>query len=341
MLVTHGLTQVQNVQNSQIPSSRTGGFATPPHRGGLALTVGNFDGVHRGHGAMLARLKEKSAQLGVPSCLLTFEPHPREFFTPQAAPARLTRLAAKLALLRVAGLDRVHVARFNTQFASQPPERFIEDVIVGGLGCAWLLVGRDFRFGARRAGDFALLEKAALQHGFELEAMPEVKNAGERISSSAVRAALEGGDFGRAQALLGRPYSISGRIAHGRRLGRELGFPTANIRLPQKSPLAGIFVVEVLGLPERPNKLGLPERPDNAWPAVASVGLRPTVNDDAVPLLEVHLFDFAGDLYGRRLEVRFLHKLRDEEKYPDLEKLKLAIALDASNAREFFAVKTT
>lgn len=328
MLVTHGhsfaLKAVANPAAS--PSGRR---YLAPGAGRLAVTIGNFDGVHRGHGAMLVRLKAKAAELGVPSCVLTFEPHPREFFTPQSAPARLTRLAAKLQVLRDAGIDRVHVARFDARFAAQPPERFIDDVLVQGLGCAWLLVGRDFRFGARRAGDFALLEEAAQRRGFGLEAMPDVKNDGERISSSAVRESLERGDLERAAALLGRPYAIAGRVAHGDRLGRELGFPTANIRLPHRPPLAGIFVVEVLGLKPQP------------LPAVASVGVRPTVKEDAVPLLEVHLFDFAAEIYGRRLEVKFLHKLRDEEKYPDLETLRAAIARDAANAREFFAEKTS
>ncbi len=286
---------------------------------------------------MLARLKDKAAELGVPACVLTFEPHPREFFAPHAAPARLTRLAAKLAVLRDAGIDRVHVARFDARFSGQSPERFIDDVLLQGLGCGWLLVGRDFRFGAKRAGDFALLEQTAQSHGFGLEAMPEVKNAGERISSSAVREALLRGDLEQATAMLGRPYSISGRVGHGDRLGRKLGFPTANIRLPHRPPLAGIFVVEVLGVASTA-VAGAPER---AWPAVASIGVRPTVKEAALPLLEVHLFDFAAEIYGRRLEVKFLHKLRNEEKYPDLETLQAAIARDAANAREFFAEKTS
>ena len=280
---------------------------------------------------MLQRLDEKAGELGVPSCVLTFEPHPREFFTPGTAPARLTRLAAKLGVLRAAGVDRVHVARFDATFASQPPARFIEETLVGGLGCAWLLVGRDFRFGAKRAGDFAQLEQAASLHDFQLEAMPEVRDAGERISSSAVREALKAGNLEHAGALLGRTYSIAGRVTHGDKLGRELGFATANIRLPHRPPLEGIFVVEVLGMPQAPS---------SAWPAVASIGVRPTVKEDDVPLLEVHLFDFDDDLYGRRLEVRFLHKLRDEKKYPDLETLKDAIARDAADARDYFAAKS-
>lgn len=325
MLVTHGhLPALSAPEAAAVPA------AAALRQARHAVTVGNFDGVHRGHRGMLERMKAKAAELGVPSCVLTFEPHPREMFAPDSAPPRLTRLASKLAVLREAGVDRVHVARFDREFASQPPEKFIEDVLVGGLGCAWLLVGRDFRFGAKRAGDFALLEAAAMREGFQLEAMPEVTSAGERISSSGVRAALGRGDLEAAAVLLGRPYSIAGRVAHGDKLGRELGFATANIRLPQKPPLAGIFVVEALGIPQAGGK---------AWPGVASVGVRPTVKEDAVPLLEVHLFDFSGDLYGRRIEVKFLHKLRDEAKYPDLDTLKEAIARDAADARNFFAAK--
>jgi riboflavin kinase / FMN adenylyltransferase len=280
---------------------------------------------------MLERLKAKAGELSIPSCVLTFEPHPREFFTPAAAPARLTRLAAKLHVLRDAAVDRVHVARFNAAFSAQTPERFIEDVLVNGLGCAWLLVGRDFRFGAKRSGDFTQLEAAGRRHGFEVEAMPEVRSGGERISSSAVRAALDRGELEAARVLLGRPYSISGRVVHGEKLGRKLGFATANIRLPQRAPLSGIFVVEVLGVPgaERAPRQG-----------VASIGVRPTVNQSKVPLLEVHVFDFDQALYGKRIEVKFLHKLRDEKKYPDLGLLKEAIARDAADARDYFAAKT-
>ncbi len=317
MLVTHGP-----------PAGGKPLAPNAPGTGRRAITVGNFDGVHRGHQAMLARLKQKAAELGVESCVLTFEPHPREFFTPLAAPARLTRLSAKLHVLRDAGVDRVHIARFDAAFAAQSPEGFVQDMLVDGLGCAWLLVGRDFRYGAKRSGDFAQLERSAAGHGFELEAMPEVLNDGKRISSSAVREALRVGDLEAASVLLGRPYSIAGRVVHGEKLGRELGYATANIRLPHKPPLAGIFVVEVLGVPQSPL---------TPWPSVASIGVRPTVKEDAVPLLEVHLFGFDGDLYGRRLEVKFLHKLRDEAKFPDLETLRSAIDRDAADAREFFA----
>ena len=280
---------------------------------------------------MLARLRAKAKALGVPACVLTFEPHPREFFAPQSAQTRLTRLTSKLTVLRNAGVDRVHVARFEARFAALAPEQFIEQVLVQGLGCAWLIVGEDFRFGARRAGDFAMLERAGRTHGFGVEAMPEVRVDGVRVSSSGVRAALEAGDLAAAEVLLGRTYVIAGRVAHGEKLGRTLGFPTANIVLPHKPPLAGIFVVEVDGVPSAAGA---------SLPAVASLGVRPTVNEVPVPLLEVHLLDFDGDLYGNRLKVRFLSRLRDEKKYSGLDELRAAIADDVANARKFFAMKT-
>jgi len=284
--------------------------------------------VHRGHAAMVARVRSQGVSLGLQACVLTFEPHPREYFGPQSAPARLTRLSAKLQLLREAGAQRVHVARFDAGFSSMSPERFIDEVLVRGLGCAWLLVGEDFRFGARRAGDFAMLNDFAGRAGFKVEAMPEVKQGEVRISSSAVRAALRQGDLHAAAALLGRPYAIAGRVAHGEKLGRTLGFPTANLRLPLSPALGGVFVVEVAGVPGWEGK---------CCPGVASLGVRPTVNQVPAPLLEVHLFDFSGDLYGRRIEVRFLAKLRDEEKYTDLSGLKAAIEDDVQRARKHFA----
>lgn len=294
-----------------------------------ALTIGNFDGVHRGHLAMLARTVSRARELRLPACALTFEPHPREFFTPATAPARLTRLRDKLELMAVAGMDRVHVARFDGRLAALPAEAFVDSFVVRALRAAWLLVGRDFRFGAKRGGDFGLLERLAARHGFELEAMPEVALNGERVSSSGVRAALAAGDLAAAQRLLGRPYAMSGRIAHGEKLGRELGFPTANIALPTRAPLAGIFVVEcqIEG--------------ETGWrPGVASVGRRPTVNPTAAPLLEAHLLDYAADLYRRHLRVRFLRKLRDEQKYDDVPALRAAIAGDAAQARTYFEKKT-
>jgi riboflavin kinase/FMN adenylyltransferase len=285
-------------------------------RGRCALTIGNFDGVHRGHRALIDRVIAKGREAKLTACVLTFEPHPREFFAGDAAPARLTRLRDKLELMAQAGVEHVHVARFDAKFAALPAERFIEDVLVRGLGTRWLLVGRDFRFGAGRAGSFATLEN----RGFALEAMPDVQFEGRRVSSSAVRAALKAGELREAERLLGHPYTISGRVAHGAKLGKNLGFPTANIVLRRPPPIAGIFVVEV----------------DRYGHGVASVGRRPTVNPVATPLLEVHLFDHDADLYGEHLRVRFLKKLRDEEKYDGLPALQAAIARDARQAREYF-----
>ena len=288
-----------------------------PTRSRCALTIGNFDGVHRGHRALIERVTAKARELSLSSCVLTFEPHPREFFAPERAPARLTRLRDKLELLAAAGVERTHIARFDARFAALDVRAFIEEVLKKALGVRWLLVGRDFRFGARRSGDFSALQN----HGFELEAMADVEVGGERVSSSAIRAALAAGDFGLAEQLLGHPYTLSGRVAHGAKLGRELGFPTANIVLRHPSPLSGIYVVDA----------------GERGPGVASVGRRPTVNPVEVPLLEVHLFGETRDLYGEHLKVRFLKKLRDESKFDDLGKLRDAIALDAQQARQYFA----
>jgi riboflavin kinase / FMN adenylyltransferase len=292
---------------------------------GWALTIGNFDGVHLGHRALLDRVTAKARELKIGSCVLTFEPHPREFFSgrdeEKRAPARLTRLRDKLELMAAAGIGRVHIARFNARFASLSAAEFIERVLVRGLGTRWLAVGRDFRFGKGRGGDYAALEEAAARYGFVLESIADVAIEGERVSSSAVRSALEAGDLRCAERLLGHTYTISGRVAHGAKLGRGLGFPTANIPLRRRPPLAGIYVVEV----------------ENFGPGVASVGTRPTVNPVPRPLLEVHLFDCEEDLYGQHLRVCFLEKLRDEEKYADLEQLKNAIARDVRRAQEYFA----
>jgi riboflavin kinase/FMN adenylyltransferase len=290
------------------------------------LTIGNFDGVHRGHRAMLDRLVAKARALGVPCSVLTFEPHPREFFSAATAPTRLSRLREKLELIAEAGIDRTHVLRFGAQLAAMSAERFIEEVLLRGMGVRWLLVGRDFRFGAKRAGDFAMLKAAGARQGFGVEAMDDVLEGAQRISSSGVRAALAAGDLEAAARLLGRPYTMSGRVAHGEKLGRTLGFPTANLVLRRLPPLAGIFAVEAEV-----------EETHKALRGVASVGRRPTVKADAAPLLEVHLFDWNGDLYGQHLRVRFLRKLRDEAKYDGLEALRAAIARDAAEAKGYFA----
>lgn len=298
----------------------------PVASGPLALTIGNFDGVHRGHQAMLARLSEQARALELRMAVLTFEPHPREVFTPQSAPTRLTSLREKLELLAAHGVEHVHVARFNAAFAALSPAAFIDGVLLRGLHARSVLVGDDFRFGARRAGDFALLREAAAWHGFELEAMPTVEQGGIRVSSSAVREALFNSDLARAGALLGRPYSISGRVVHGEKLGRKLGFATANVRMcHNRPPLLGIYAVRTHGIA------------GHALDGVASLGIRPTVSDSGRAVLEVHLFDFSANLYGRHLRVEFLHKIRDEEKYAGLETLRLQIARDCESAKNYLA----
>lgn len=290
-----------------------------------ALTIGNFDGVHLGHQAMLAELKRASTRLGVPACVLTFEPHPREFFAPDKAPSRLTSLREKLELLAQYGVDRVHVCRFNYTFAQTSAEDFIERMIARGLGARWLLVGNDFRFGARRAGSIVKLKVAAPRLGFEVAALPAVTLDGERVSSTALRAALAAGNLERAERLLGRTYSISGRVVAGDGLGRKFGFPTANVQMKRnRPPLAGIFAARLHGAGREPLR------------GVASLGVRPTVKEQGSPVLEVHVLDYEGDLYRRHVRVEFLRKLRDEEKYADLATLTRQIALDARNARAYF-----
>lgn len=291
----------------------------------LALTIGNFDGVHCGHQAMLERTVSQARALRLASCVLTFEPHPREFFAPDKAPTRLTSLREKLELLAGCGVDQVHICRFNYGFAQTTAEDFIERIIVRGLGARWVLVGDDFRFGARRAGSLVMLKQAAARLNFEVAALASVSLDGERVSSTALRQALAAGDLEKAGRLLGRAYSISGRVVRGDGLGRKLGFPTANVQMKHnRPPLTGIFTVRLHGAgPE-------------ALPGAASLGVRPTVRQQGAPVLEVHALDFAGDLYRRHVRVEFLHKLRDEEKYADLATLTRQIALDVENTKNYF-----
>jgi riboflavin kinase / FMN adenylyltransferase len=291
----------------------------------LALTIGNFDGVHLGHQAMLARVRAAAGERALPGAAMTFEPHPREFFAPDQAPTRLTSLREKLQLLAGAGMDRAYVCRFSYAFAQISAQEFIDRILVRGLGIRWLLVGEDFRFGARRTGDVALLKQAAARYGFEAHTMPSVALAGERVSSTGVRAALAAGDLAKAAQLLGRPYSVSGRVMHGDALGRKLGFPTANVQMKHnRPPLTGIFAVQLSGIAA------------HALHGVASLGVRPTIRAGGKPVLEVHLFDFDRDIYGRHVQVDFLHKLRDEEKYSDLATLTAQIAQDVANAKSYF-----
>jgi riboflavin kinase/FMN adenylyltransferase len=295
-----------------------------------ALTIGNFDGVHRGHQALLARVRDAASRLGISTAVMTFEPHPREYFAqlagdPSKAPARIANLRDKLQSLSDAGIDRVIVEHFNASFAALSPQEFVEKVLVQGLHVKWLIVGDDFRYGAKRAGDLAMLEEAGKQYGFEVQTLSTVTNGGIRISSSAVRSALAQADLTLAQQLLGHAYAISGHVIHGQKLGRSIGFPTMNLRIAHKRPaLSGIFVVQVHGLAEHP------------LPGVASLGVRPTVDDSGRVLLETHVFDYAENCYGKLIRVEFLKKLRDEEKYVDVPTLTAAIARDAEQARAYF-----
>lgn len=293
--------------------------------GPVALTIGNFDGVHRGHQAMLARLTERAGALGLPACVMTFEPHPREFFTPAEAPARLTSLREKLGLFAAMGVARTYVCRFDRRLSTLPAQTFIAENLQRLLRARWVLIGDDFRFGAKRRGDFAMLQRCAVDGTFEVESMQSVEVDGARVSSTAVRATLQEGRLVAASHLLGRDYAISGRVVHGEKTGRQLGFPTANIQLKHnKPPLAGIFAVKLLGL----------EKP---FDGVASLGTRPTIRPEGRATLEVHLFDFDRVIYGEHVSVAFLHKLRDEERYPDLATLTAQIERDVDNARAWLS----
>ena len=329
------------------------GLRHPGIAPGCALTIGNFDGVHRGHQAMLALLKNEAAHRNVPSCVMTFEPHPRDYFAavlnkPDLAPPRITTFRDKLAELANCGVDQTVVLPFNATLASQPPESFINDVLVGGLGVRYVLVGDDFRFGAKRAGDYAMLDAAGVAQGFDVARMQSYEVHGLRVSSTAVREALAAGRMDEAAALLGRPYSISGRVVHGRKLGRALaesaagkgdGFRTLNLRFSRrahawKPAASGIFVVEVHGLTDQP------------LPGVANLGVRPSLDPNDVNggrvLLETHCLQWPAHLgaegaYGKIIRVELLHKLHDELKYDSLDALTAGIARDCDDARAYFA----
>ena len=292
----------------------------------VALTIGNFDGVHRGHQAMLSRLVEAAEDLRLPPAVLTFEPHPREFFAREGAPPRLSTLRAKLDLFRAYGVATTYVARFNARLASLTAGEFVAGVLERGLNAHWVLVGDDFRFGRGREGDLAFLRAATRR--FSVEAMRTIDVDGERASSTAVRAALAAGNLARAAALLGRNYAITGHVAHGDKRGRDLGFPTANVPLRRAPPLTGIFAVRVHGLP------------GGSRSGVASVGVRPTVKENGKPLLEVFVLDFNATVYGKRITVEFLQKLRDEVRFPDVDALARQIGRDVAEAREYFAARS-
>ena len=309
------------------------GLPTAESRTPCALAIGNFDGVHRAHRALLERVVAAARERGLPAAVMTFEPHPREFFAARAgdlgrAPARICNLRDKLEALRDCGIDRAIVVHFNERFASLTPTAFVHQVLVDGCHARWICVGDDFRYGARRAGDFDSLRAAGLAQGFAVQSMPTVLHGDERISSSAIRAALAADDFGHAAQLLGRPYMISGRVVHGRKLGRTIGFPTLNLRVAHKRPaITGVFAVRVHGLAGDDAVLG----------GAASLGVRPTIEDAGKVLLETYVFDWAGDAYGKLVRIEFVAKLRDERKYPDLDALTAAIRADEHAARAALA----
>ncbi|EKE80834.1 bifunctional riboflavin kinase/FAD synthetase [Idiomarina xiamenensis] len=295
----------------------------PRHRG-CVLTIGNFDGVHLGHQAVLARVLQQAQQRQLTAAVMTFEPQPLELFQPQQAPARLTNWREKYQALAATGIQRHIGIEFNRRFAAQPAQQFIDDVLRDKLAVEFLVVGDDFRFGRGREGDFALLQRAGQQYGFDVVDTHSFRQQQQRVSSTAIRQALASADFDSAAAMLGRPYSLSGRVIHGRKNGRKIGFPTANVPLKRlKSPLHGVYAVTV-------------ELAGQTYRGVANVGKRPTLNGQDMQL-EVHLFDFTGDIYGQRVTVTALAKIRDERRFESLQQLAEQISKDAQQAREVFA----
>lgn len=292
------------------------------HRGCVA-TIGNFDGVHLGHRAIIRQVTEKSKEMSLPSVVMVFEPQPREFFAPEDAPARLMTFREKCETIAELGVDRVLCVRFDKRFCRQTAREFCDNILVEGLGIRHLVVGDDFRFGNDRTGDFRFLKKQGEACGFTVENTHTFEWHGERVSSTRVRECLEQDDFDSAAVMLCRPFFMSGRVIHGEKIGRTIGVPTANL-LPKRvrTPVSGVFAVDVRGL-------------DQVQQGVANLGTRPTVGGDKVRL-EVHLLDFQGDLYGKHIRVMFRHKIRDEKKFSGLDELTSAIQNDIVSAKRFF-----
>lgn len=297
-----------------------------PEQKGCVLSIGNFDGVHLGHQAVLKQLLAKAEEFAVPATVMTFEPQPLELFLGDNAPARLNRLRDKYTQLQQLQLDRLLCISFNRQFAAIDANDFIEQILVNKLGVKFLVVGDDFHFGFRRQGNFELLQQAGKKHGFDVIATQSLLQDNARVSSTQIRDALAAGQLQKAQDLLGRPYRITGRVAHGDKLGRTIGVPTANIWLKRKvTPVRGVYAVKVYGIDEQ------------VYAGIANIGTRPTVNGQRQQL-EVHVFDFAGDLYGKQLQVELNQKIRDERKFEHFSALKQQIELDVSQAREYHAL---
>ncbi|WP_439503724.1 bifunctional riboflavin kinase/FAD synthetase [Methylophaga sp.] len=308
-----------------MPKIIRGLYNLPDPAQGCVATIGNFDGVHLGHQAVLTQLAMKADMLNLPAVVITFEPQPFEYFVPEKAPARLSRFREKVEALRAYSIQKLCVLRFNRQLAEMQAETFIQKLLVEGLNVRYLVVGDDFRFGKDRQGDFALLQQVGKQHGFQVVNMHTFAIDDMRVSSTRIREALQDGDLAVAEKLLGRPYRMSGRVAHGDKRGRKMGYPTANIHLHRaKVPLNGVYAVQLYGIDEEPVN------------GVANIGVRPTISGSDKALLEVHLFDFKRDIYGEHVQVYFLKKLREEQKFASLEQLIEQIHIDSAQAKSFF-----
>ena len=298
----------------------------PGHRGCVA-TIGAFDGVHIGHQAVIEHLLEKASELDLPSVIIVFEPLPREYFSPLQAPARIMSFWEKCRAMEALGVDRLLRIRFNEQLRAMSAQQFVDDIFVAGLGVRYVVLGDDFRFGNDRQGDISFIQEQGKRYGYQAGPTPTRSIDGERVSSTRIREALENADFVQAERLLGRPYSMSGKVIYGRQLGRTIGTPTANLELRRlRAPLSGVYAVEVSGA-------GFAEAH-----GVANVGVRPTIDDSIKANLEVHLLDREIELYGQHIEVSFRHKLRDERKFESVEELKENIARDIENTRTWFGL---
>lgn len=298
-----------------------------PHHRGCVATVGAFDGVHRGHQAVLKRLIEKGRKLGLPVTVILFEPLPREFFAPLKAPPRLMTFREKFIALRDLGIDRVLRMRFNEHLRDVEADVFVRTTLVEGLGVRYMVVGDEMHFGRDRAGDFKYLHDAGERFGFDVVATSVLEQDGARVSSTRIRAALENADFELAERLLGRPYRMSGRVVVGQQLGRTMGVPTANLQLRRiRAPLSGVYATKVIGAAAE------------TLHGVTNIGTRPTIGDLTKAILEVHILDFAGDIYNRTIEVEFCKKMREERKFGSIDELKAQIQRDIDAGRQYFGL---
>jgi len=315
-------------------------YNIPSDFSGCVATIGNFDGVHLGHQAILQQLKKQGEKHQLPTVVMMFEPQPREFFAPDQAPARLANMSEKLQDLASFGIDYVLCLPFNQKLRSMSADQFIQSILLDGLQISHLIVGDDFRFGCDRTGDYQLLQKSGQQAGFSVEDTKTFELEGERVSSTRVRECLTANDLAAANKLLGRPYRMSGRIGYGRQLGRTIGVPTANVILQRnKLPMTGVYAVKAIEITvDACNESLSVDKTGQIkeWQGVANIGIKPTVAGTPEPSLEVHVFDFAGDLYGKRLSIEFCQKIREEQKFNGLDELKAAIGNDMKVAREFF-----